>query len=138
MLLQNPSSSCKELRESELHATVRASTEALGIATLLSDFGFDGVQVRVGMDANAAIGIIQRQGLNKLRHVEVDVLWLQEQQARRILPLKKVLGPENPSDMYTKHVGAALIEQYLKQLGLDATGRADIAQKLHSLSRISG
>ena len=33
------------------------------------------------MDASAAIGMAQRVGLNKVRHIEVDVLWLQEQMA---------------------------------------------------------
>ena len=56
-----------------------AATEALGIISLYSDFGVKSMKASVGMDASAAIGIIQRQGLGKLRHVEVDVLWLQEQ-----------------------------------------------------------
>ena len=82
------------------------------------------------MDANAAIGIVQRSGLNKLRHVELDILWLQEQQARRLLPLRKVPGPLNPSDMMTKHVDLAHIEQYMKILYLKfEAGRADIAQQ---------
>ena len=63
----------KSSGESELYGVIRASTESLGISTLLEDFGFDGVKVIVGMDANAAIGIVQRRGLNKLRHVELDV-----------------------------------------------------------------
>ena len=84
------------------------------------------------MDANAAIGIVQRRGLNKLRHVELDVLWIQEQQARRLLPLRKVPGPRNPSDMMTKNVDQAHIELYLDLLNLRfGTGRADIAQNLH-------
>ena len=62
------------------------------------------------MDANAAIGIVQRRGLNKLIHVELDVLWIQEQQARRLLPLRKVPGPRNPSDMMTKNVDQAHID----------------------------
>ena len=66
----------KSSGESELYGVVRASTEALGISTLLGDFGMEGVRVRIGMDATAAIGIVQRHGLNKLRHVEVDVLLL--------------------------------------------------------------
>ena len=86
------------------------------------------------MDANAAIGIVQRSGLNKLRHVELDILWLQEQQARRLLPLRKVPGPLSPSDMMTKHVDLAHIEQYMKILYLKfEAGRASIAQQLHIL-----
>ena len=89
----------KSSAESELYAVVRASAEGLGILTLYSDFGQKGMKASVGMDASAAIGIIQRHGIGKLRHIEVDVLWLQEQQARRLLPLHKVPGPRNPSDM---------------------------------------
>ena len=55
--------------ESELYGVIRASTEALGVSTFIDDFGSAGVKVRVGMDANAAIGIVQRTGLIKLRHV---------------------------------------------------------------------
>ena len=88
----------------------------------------------VGRDANAAIGIVQRRGLNKLRHVELDVLWIQEQQAQRLLPLRRVPGPRNPSDTMTKNVGQAHIDMHLDLLNLRFDiGRADIAQKLHSM-----
>ena len=124
----------KSSGESELYAVVRASSEALGILTLLSDFGLSTMRASVGMDASAAIGIVQRQGISKLRHVEVDVLWIQEQQARRLLPLRKVPGPRNPSDMGTKHIAVALLDQYLEQLSLQVVGgRAAIAQQLHRL-----
>ena len=62
---------------------MRASTEPLGISSIFEDFGEAGLKVRFGMDATAAMGIVQRRGLSKLRHAEVDVLWVQEQQARR-------------------------------------------------------
>ena len=124
----------KSSGESELYGVIRVSTEALGVSTLLEDFGMPGVKVRVGMDASAAMGIVQRRGLNKLRHVELDVLWIQEQQARRLLPLRKVLGTKNPSDMMTKHVSQSHIEEYINILNLKyAEGRADIAQNLHSV-----
>ena len=113
---------------------MRASTEGLGILTLMSDFGCPDMRASVGMDASAAIGIVQRQGIGKLRHVEVDVLWIQEQQARRLLPLRKVPGPRNPSDMGTKHIAVALMDQYLQQLNLEVVeGRAAIAQQLHAV-----
>ena len=124
----------KSSGDSELYSVIRASTEALGVSTLLEDFGCIGVKVSVGMDTNAAIGIVQRRGLNKLRHVELDVLWIQEQQARRSLPLRKVPGLRNPSDMMTKNVDQAHIDTYLDLLNLRFDiGRADIAQNLHSM-----
>ena len=81
------------------------------------------------MDASAAIGMAQRVGLNKVRHIEVDVLWLQEQMARRLLPIVKIPGPRNPSDLCTKNVPIALLEQYLGQMNIFfADGRAAVAQ----------
>ena len=65
------------------------------------------------MDANTAIAIVQRRGLIKLWHIDLDVLWIQEQQARRLLPLRKVPGPRNPSDMMTKNVDQAHLDMYL-------------------------
>ena len=93
--------------ESGLYALVRASAEGLGMATLLSDFGAVDPRVSIGMDASAAIGIAQRNGLNKVRHVEVDILWLQEQMARRILPIGKIPGPQNPSNCARQMSGTA-------------------------------
>ena len=89
----------KSSAESELYGVVRASTEGLGIVTLLGDFGMTGAIVSIGIDATAAQGMAQRVGLNKVRHAEVDILWIQEQQARKLLPLRKKPGPQNPSDL---------------------------------------
>lgn len=126
----------KSSGESKRYAAVRASTEGLGMITLLGDVGLAGAKVRVGMDASAAIGMAQRTGLNKMRHIEVDVLWLQEQTARRMLPISKIPRPRNPSDLCTKNVNVALMERYLEQLNTRfAEGRAPIAQKLHALGR---
>ena len=106
--------------------------------TLLEDFGVKDAKVRIGMDANAAMGMVQRVGLGKVRHVEVDVLWIQEQQARRLLPLEKIPGAKNQSDLCTKNIPAALIDQYLEQLNVYyAVGRATVAQQLHALGPLS-
>ena len=68
------------------------------MTTLLEDLGFAAL-VKVHLDANAAEGQVERRGLPKVRHIEVDHLWLQEQQARRMLPLEKVDGAENSADL---------------------------------------
>ena len=92
------------------------------------------MKAQVGVDANAAMGIVQRKGLNEMRHVEADVLWIQEQQARRLLPLRKVPGQDHPSDMATKNVPTAVIDQYVARWNLAvADGRALIAPKLCAL-----
>ena len=128
----------KSSGESELYGCVRASTEGLGMATLLGDFGVKDPRVSVGMDASAAIGMAQRTGLNKVRHIEVDILWLQEQLARRLLPISKIPGAKNPSDLCTKNVPVALLEQYMTQLSVYfEEGRAAVAQQLHRLGHVA-
>ena len=55
--------------ESELYGLVKCVSETLEVKSALFDFGIlvGGV---IKSDASAALGIIQRQGLGKLRHVE--------------------------------------------------------------------
>ena len=60
-----------------LAALVRAGTEALGIQALLKDFGIS-VKLTILSDATAAIGIVKRVGLGKVRHLSVADLWVQE------------------------------------------------------------
>ena len=62
----------------ELYAVVRGATEALGMATLAKDMGKK-VEIQLHIDALAAKGMIERKGLSKVRHLDVNVLWLQEQ-----------------------------------------------------------
>ena len=45
---------------------------------LAGDFGAD-MKVRVHVDATAAKGLVER-------HIEVDNLWIQEQDAHRMMP----------------------------------------------------
>ena len=124
----------KSSGESELYGTIRGSTEALGLATLSHDLG-EVILIRVHVDANAAKGMVERQGLQKVRHLEVDHLWLQEQQARRMLPLSKVLGTENPADLMTKNVAQELVRKYMATMDIRfMAGRAAKAAQLHSTS----
>ena len=131
--LKTQATIAKSSGESELYALVRASAQELGICTLLADFGVADARVSIGMDVRAATGMAQRVGLDKARHVEVDVLWLQEQQAHRMLPITKIPGAANSSDLCTKNVPATHLEQYLGQLNIYfADGRAAVAQQLHA------
>ena len=67
--------------EAELVAAVKMSTELIGILQLLEDWGVKR-EARVYVDSSAAIGITQRRGNGKLRHVKVGMLWIQEKVER--------------------------------------------------------
>ena len=81
--------------ESELIATVREATEGLGLISLAQDLGLS-LLVRLHVDASAALGIIERRGVGRVRHLDVGTLWLQEQQLRQVVELKKIHGLKNP------------------------------------------
>ena len=66
-----------------MYAVVKEACEALGVGTLLKDLGEERLDSRMHIDANAAKGTIERRGLSKLRHIELDILWQQEQEARK-------------------------------------------------------
>ena len=77
----------KGAAESELYEVVRGAGEGLGIKTLCIDMGSD-VGTILELDATAAKGILDRQGIAKVRHIDVNCLWLQEQCLKQIIPLE--------------------------------------------------
>ena len=64
--------------EAELGGLIRACTEGLGVQSVLRDFGFE-VEVKLLTDATAAIGMVRRLGLGRVRHLATADLWIQQQ-----------------------------------------------------------
>ena len=96
--------------EAEYYGLVRGVSQALGAKAVLKDLGIEiGIQALV--DASAAVGIACRRGLGKVRHIELDQLWLQSQVARGRVRVYKVPGDENIADSLTKHSTLQRIEQ---------------------------
>ena len=119
--------------EAELHAMVAASAEALGIVKLCKDLGMK-MEGEVYADSSAALGIAQRTGMGKVRHVRVQALWVQEVRCTKSLKYKKVLGSRNPADLLTKHVPRELLDAHSNTIGVTfAGGRADSAPTLDSV-----
>jgi hypothetical protein len=87
--------------ESELYALIKCVSELLGVKSAVQDWG---VQVggAIKSDASAALGIIQRQGLGKVRHIDCSYLYIQQISAERVLTFSKIRGARNPADMCTK------------------------------------
>eukprot|EP00972_Heterocapsa_arctica_P024778 3654660-Heterocapsa_arctica.AAC.1 len=65
------------------------------------------------MDASAALGLINRQGLCKARHIETQWLWIQ--QATRVM--NNIPGKENPADLFTKPLNQEMIDGFMTSLG---------------------
>jgi hypothetical protein len=112
---------------------VAASAETIGVINLCKDMGMK-IGGEVYADSSAAIGIAQRSGSGKVRHIRVQALWVQEVRSTGRLAYHKVLGSRNPADVLTKHVPAELLNVHLKTLGLEVReGRAETAPTLDSV-----
>ena len=99
--------------ESELASVVRAATQCLGLQSILSDFDFCG-HVAIKSDATAALGMVHRLGLGKVRHVAVGDLWVQHHVRSGKIRVSKMSGLENPSDAQTKYLGPEPLLRHAK------------------------
>ena len=98
----------------------------------MEDFGHP-VRIRLRSDATAAIGMVTREGLGKVRHLATADLWIQQRVRRGDLSVSKWPGKENPADLGTKPLDAETIGQHLARLGFEpASGRAAVAPQLKS------
>ena len=79
---------------------------------MMSEIGIT-VHPTIKCDASAAIGIVHRKGLGKVRHIDVTQLWLQQKVATGIIMTKKVGTGENTSDALTKHLPHSEIVKHM-------------------------
>ena len=70
--------------EAEYYGLVKGISQALGLRSMLKDIGIE-VKVHAKTDASAAKGIAMRRGMGKVRHIEVNQLWVQEKVAQGIV-----------------------------------------------------
>ncbi len=122
--------------EAELYSLTKGAAQTLGLMSLAMDFGIS-ANGRLHTDASAALGIVQREGLGKLRHVNVQYLWIQDRIRGGELGACKVPGTQNPADMMMKHLPAADILRYSDDLCLALHDtRAEMAPNLSHVSGI--
>ncbi len=121
--------------EAELYALTKGAANALGLVSLAADFGLR-LNLHVHTDASAAVGIVHRQGVGKLRHIRVQYLWVQQKLQDGEMTVKKVPGQDNPADLMTKHLPVSDMCRHLEALCV-ATGR-DRAQIAPRLARVAG
>lgn len=76
------------------------------------------LKIRVWTDSAAAKGIGHREGVGKVRHLEVRHLWLQDYIRRGEVSLHKTKGTENKSDIGTKYLSGPDIQRLLKLTSL--------------------
>ena len=91
--------------EAELNAALKGKVEGLNVQRLAAALG-DELSLELRTDASAAREVILRQGVGKVRHLQVKQLWLQENVAAGELTIVKIPRAENRSDALTHPWGA--------------------------------
>ena len=87
--------------EAEMVGVTKGAAAALGFRSLLSDFGVEWPG-RVWTDSSASIGMCTRQGIGKVRHMDTQIMWIQQRIRNNDLDLYKIAGEDNPADLMTK------------------------------------
>ena len=113
--------------EAEYYAMVKAASESMGLKAMVADFQRE-IEPWLYVDATAAMGVAQRVGLGKIRHLETQSLWLQQAVRTKRVGLAKVLGTMNPADAMTKALDSNTMNRMLDLMGLEKReGRPGIA-----------
>ena len=110
-------------------ATKGAST-SMGLVSLANGPGFSGPVPRHA-DGAAAVGSCRRRGLGRHRHLATADLWIQEKVRSGQVELLKILGKDNPADVFTKYVDKTPMEAAMSKLSLVfESGRSAIAPEI--------
>ncbi len=116
--------------EAELYAAGRGGQEAKGLQQLLRELEVNS-NINVYIDAKAALGIIQRDGLGRTRHIDTQWLWLQRVREMGYIKFDKIWGSMNPADVGTKYLTHEKLNNHLSTLNVEfTTGRAKSAPQV--------
>ena len=71
------------------------------VKSVLEWLGYE-VEWKLWFDSSAAKAMVLRDGIGKVKHLDVRALWLQAERAKNGLIVRQVAGEKNPSDLGTK------------------------------------
>ena len=103
--------------ESEFYAIGSGTASGLFFKHLLAEQGLE-VNLAVVTDSSAAKTMVQRVGVGRVRHIEVRFLWVQEEQRKGNVEVRKTLGAENVADLGTKPVTKETLARLMLKLPL--------------------
>ena len=104
--------------EAELVASVKASTEALGLRGMAKERGAN-MGIVAETDSTATKGITSRSGSGRLKHIGVGALWVQEKAASGEIKYAKIPRSSNCADLLTHHCSRRESERRLYDMGVD-------------------
>ena len=106
----------------------RPASEGLGIQSVARDLGIS-CRLNLHLDASATMCLVNRRGLGKANHVDMQNLWIQEASKSGRFATKKVDTSVNPADLMTKPIPKARIEQLMSLMGYEFVSATTSASK---------
>ena len=103
--------------EAELHGLTKCASEGLA-AKKMGEACFIDIPMRLLTDSSAAKGIIMRNVVGKVKHLEVKCLWVQEQESVGDFVCVKIPRLENCADLLTHHYSESEGQLHLARMGL--------------------
>ena len=103
--------------EAELHALTKCASEGLAAVNMAKECYVD-LSMNLLTDSSAAKGIIMRNGVGKVKHLEVKCLWIQERESNGDFVCLKIPRLENCSDLLTHHYTEPEAQIHLKEMGV--------------------
>ena len=80
--------------QAELHAAALGASESKGVVSLLKDLGYE-MKLVLAIDAKANEHILHRQGIGRLKHIDVAYLWKQDEARSKRLRQRSVSSVRN-------------------------------------------
>ena len=115
--------------EAEFYAIVSGIAEGIGVQSILRDYGID-CAIRCFSDSSAAVGIVKRTGIGRVRHLQTQYLWVQELINNGKVSIHKVGTNSNPADLLTKYLDSNKMHEHLQRIGIhDSHNRPTNAPK---------
>ena len=104
--------------ERELYAAVKTTSKGLGIQSITKDIGIP-CGLNLHLDASATVCLVNRRGLRKAMHVDMQNLWIQEASQAGRFVTKKVGTNVDLADLMTKPLAKPKIEQLMSIMGYE-------------------
>jgi len=103
--------------EAEWYAGTSGAAEGLYLIGLLKFLGIP-LDLELYMDSSGSRGVAGRQGVGRIRSLEVRTLWLQQRVKDGEVVVKSVKGTENPADVGTKPLAVDTLKKMARKIGL--------------------
>ena len=73
--------------EAELYGVVRGATQGIGLQSIARDQG-ETLDLEVLTDSSAAMGVCMRKGIGRVRHLDTNLLWVDDKDFTECRPNK--------------------------------------------------